>query len=184
LLQIKRSGEVREERRIKRERIEERVGAQAHRGRRIQAEKPTGPADLQRDISLIWRCFDRGGKEGRRRGNRGLYRRGLCAGEARVFGRGDRTTREADVLRRVSWLEADGDPTGGAHLSVEEREGRIPFRVWTELGRGRIRGWAELVPLGLFTIFLFLFFFFSVSYLFHNFCNIASNPLKPISIIF
>jgi hypothetical protein len=88
LLQIKRSGEVREERRIKRERIEERVGARAHRRRRIRAERPTGPADLRRDILSIWRRFDRGGKEGQRRGNRGLYRRGLRAGEARVFGRG------------------------------------------------------------------------------------------------
>jgi hypothetical protein len=88
LLQIKRSGEVREERRIKSEMIEERVGARAHRGRQIRAEKPAGPADLRRDISSIWRCFDRGGKEGRRRGNRGHYRRGLRAGEARVFGRG------------------------------------------------------------------------------------------------
>jgi hypothetical protein len=42
---------------------------------------------------------------------------------------GDRMAWEADVLRRVSWLEVDGDPIGGAHLSVEEREGRIPFRV-------------------------------------------------------
>jgi hypothetical protein len=46
LLQNKRSREVREECRIKRERIEEKVGAQDHHGRRIRAEKPTGLADL------------------------------------------------------------------------------------------------------------------------------------------
>jgi hypothetical protein len=46
LLQNKKSREVREERRIKRERIEEKVGARDHRGRQIRAEKPTGLADL------------------------------------------------------------------------------------------------------------------------------------------
>jgi hypothetical protein len=46
-LQSKRSREVGEERWIKRESIEEEVGAREHRGRRIRAEKPTGPADLR-----------------------------------------------------------------------------------------------------------------------------------------
>jgi hypothetical protein len=67
-------------------------------------------------------------------------------------------------LVQDSWTEVDGDPIGRAHLQwMKERE-RIPFRVLSAWASGWIRGWAELVPYGLFYIFFvsFSFSFFGI----------------------
>jgi hypothetical protein len=72
LLQNKRSREVREERRIKRERIEEKVGARDHCGRRIRAEKPTGPADLRRENLLSPAALRKNWKRGKGEGVKGF----------------------------------------------------------------------------------------------------------------
>jgi hypothetical protein len=94
------------------------------RGRPISPE-PKGFArssgDLRRAIEVAWRHL---GSERRERvyaERLGLYRGvaveeglGLRSGEAH------RTVGESSVLLQVSWREEEEDPTGGAHLSVEE----------------------------------------------------------------
>jgi hypothetical protein len=58
-------------------------------------------------------------------------------------------------------------------VSVREEGAAYRFGVLAMLGRGWIRGWAGLVPLGPFLFSLFLFFFYFPDFWFYSFANLV-----------
>jgi hypothetical protein len=62
-------------------------------------------------------------------------------------------------------MEVDGDPTGGAHLSVDEREGEDTLSGFVRVGLGpdsRLGRIGPLQPLLYFFCFFFFFLFFGI----------------------
>jgi hypothetical protein len=87
-------------------------------------------------------------------------------------------------LVQDSWTEVDGDPTGGAHLSMDEREGEDTLSGFVQLGLGpdsRLGRIGPLRPLLYFFCFFFLFLEFD---LFHILCKFGSKQFKQISKLF
>jgi hypothetical protein len=60
-------------------------------------------------------------------------------------------------LVQDSWTEVDGDPTGGAHLSVDEREGEDTLSGFVRLVLGLDSRLGRIGSPGLFSFSLFPF---------------------------
>jgi hypothetical protein len=64
-------------------------------------------------------------------------------------------------LVQDSWTEVDGVPTGGAHLSVDEREGEDTLSGFVRLGLGLDSRLGQIYPLRpLIYIYIFVCLFF------------------------
>jgi hypothetical protein len=92
----------------------------------------------------------------------------------------------AEGVRLVqgSWTEVDGDPTGGAHLSVDEREGDYTLSGFVRLGLGPDSRLGRIGPLRPLLYFFVSFSFFLEFDLFHILCKFGSKQFKKISKLF
>jgi hypothetical protein len=88
-------------------------------------------------------------------------------------------------LVQDSWTEVDGDPTGGAHLSVDEIEGEDTLSGFVRLGLRLDSRLGRIGPLRPFYIFYFIFRFCDLIHsLFANFIQTNSNKVINYSNIY
>jgi hypothetical protein len=83
-------------------------------------------------------------------------------------------------------MEVDGDPTGGAHLAVDEREGEDTLLGFVRLGLGLDSRLGRIGPLRSLLYIFFVSFLFSdlIQSLFANFIQTNSNKVINYSNIY
>jgi hypothetical protein len=125
----------------------------------------------------------RRGKKGRGEGESGAFIGELDVGRGLGFSAGVAMDGSRSSHAGAGLLPEEGDDPDEQALLISGWRNctAYPFREKGKLGHGPFPGSGRIRSRGLFTFFILLFFSFLVSYLFHIFCNKASNQLKPLS---